>query len=150
MTTMETLANVLTNYNLMHFATIDADGLPCVRGVDFTLGDVDNVLYFVTHKGSRKVAQISANPNIAFAIDKDCTNSEDLSQLKYVKGIGTALLIDTPEEMEKAFDLLLKKFPYFADLPLPTSDLVGIKVFLKNVLVTDNSISFGNTEEVNF
>ena len=150
MSAKETMTQVLKSYNLMHIATIDTNGLPCVRGVDFALSDQENVLYFVTRKNSRKVAQIGLNSNVAFAIDKDCPEFKDLAELKFIKGTGTAAIIDNPDEMEKVFGLLMVKFPFLADLPGDPSDFAGVRVELKNVLVTDNTINFGNTEEVNF
>ncbi len=59
-------------------------------------------------------------------------------------------MIDDPEEMQKAFGLLMQKFPFVAELPGEPSDFAGIKVELKHVLVTDNTIEFGNTEEIKF
>ncbi len=150
MSAKETMNQVLKAYNLMHIATIDPNGLPCVRGVDFALSDKENVLYFVTRKDSRKVAQIAENSNIAFAIDKDCPEFKELAELKYIKGTGVATIIDTETEMQNAFGLLMKKFPFLADLPGEPSDFAGIRVELKNILVTDNTIHFGNTEEVKF
>jgi hypothetical protein len=50
--------------------------------------------------------------------------------------------------MEEAFGLLMQKFPFIKDLPGDPSDFVGIKVELKEVLVTDNTIQFGHTETV--
>lgn len=150
MSAKETMIQVLKSNNLMHIATIDANSMPCVRGVDFALGYKENILYFVTHKDSRKVNQIKNNSSVAFVIDKDCPEFKDLAVLKFIKGSGTAAIIDTPDEMQKAFGLLITKFPFLADLPGDPSDFVGIRVELKNVLVTDNSIDFGNTEEVNF
>ncbi len=52
--------------------------------------------------------------------------------------------------MKLAFGLLLEKFPFLADLPGDPSDFAGVKIELKNVLVTDNTIEFGHTEEINF
>ena len=150
MSAKDTMTNVLKTHNLMHIATIDPDGLPCVRGVDFVLGDQENVLYFITRKDSRKVSHMSRNNNVAFAIDRDCPDFDDLVQLKYIKGTGTAAVIDNPDEMQKAFGMLMQKFPFLADLPGDPSDFAGIRVELKNVLVTDNTISFGDIEEVNF
>ncbi len=150
MSAKETMTQVLKSYNLMHIATIDTNGLPCVRGVDFALSDQENVLYFVTRKNSRKVAQIGLNSNVAFAIDRDSNEFKDLAELKYIKGTGTAAIIDNPDEMERAFGFLMEKFPFLADLPGDPSDFVGVRVELKNVRVTDNAINFGNTEGVNF
>ena len=150
MSAKETMAEVVGSHNLMHLATIDADRMPCVRGVDYAAGDQENILYFVTAKNSRKIEQLALSGNIAFAIDHDCPSWEDLAKVKYVKGTGTASLVKDPVEMRKAFGLLMQKFPFLSSLPGDPSDFVAVKVELKKVLVTDNTISFGHTEEVNF
>ncbi len=150
MSEQETVKEVVREHNLLRIATIDASGLPCVRSVDYAVGDSENVLYFITQKDSRKVQQIKANGNIAFAIDHDCPTWDDLQKLKYIKGTGTAALVEAPQEMEKAFGLLMQKFPFLKDLPGDPSDFVGIKVELKEVFVTDNTIQFGHTEAVTY
>jgi len=85
-----------------------------------------------------------------FAIDHDCPEWADIQKLKYIKGTGTASLIEDPEEMQKASGLLMQKFPFLKNLPGDPSDFVGIKVELKEVLATDNTISFGHTEAVTY
>lgn len=150
MTAKETIGAVIESHSLMHLATVDSSGMPWVRGVDYAAGDKENILYFVTKKDSRKVGHLAGNGNIAFAIDHDCSAWEDLAKIKYIKGSGKAAVIDDPEEMKKAFGLLMRKFPFLADLPGDPSDFACIRVELKHVLVTDNTISFGHTEEVHF
>jgi nitroimidazol reductase NimA-like FMN-containing flavoprotein (pyridoxamine 5'-phosphate oxidase superfamily) len=150
MTARKTMIDVIKTHNLVHIATIDPNGLPCVRGVDYAAGDNENVLYFVTKKDSRKVGHFVQNSNIAFAIDNDCPVWEDLVKLKYLKGTGTATIIEDPEEMQLAFGLLMQKFPFLENLPGDPSDFACIKVELKNVLVTDNAIEFGHIEELDF
>jgi len=146
----ETMRQVLETHNLMHLATIDQNGAPCVRGVDFVLGENQNTIYFVTKKDSRKVAHIHSNNAVAVSIDHDCPTIQELAQVKYIKATGTAALIEDPDEMQKAMGLLTGKFPFIADLPGDPADFVGIRVDLSNVLVTDNTISFGHTEEISF
>lgn len=150
METKETIREVIQSHNLVSLATVDTDGLPCVRSVDFAPGEEENVLYVITHKASRKVQQIRDNGRIAFSIDHDCPTWKDLQNLKYVKGSGTAVIIEDPAEMQKAFGLLLQKFPFLKDLPGDPADFVGIRLELKTVLVTDNTIGFGHTETVEF
>ena len=150
MSAKETLKEVIEGHNLIHIATLDSAGVPCVRGVDYAVGDRENILYFVTRKDSRKVQQIKNNGNVAVVIDHDCPEWNDLQELKYIKGTGTAALIEDPDEMQKAFGLLVQKFPFFENLPGEPSDFVGIKVELKEVLVTDNTISFAHTEKVTY
>ena len=150
MSAKEKVREVVENHNLVHIATIDSDGTPCLRGVDYAVGDSENILYFVTRKDSRKVQQIKNNGNVAIAIDHDCPTWDELQQLKYIKGTGTATLIEDPEEMQKAFGLLTQKFPFFENLPGDPSDFVGIKVELREVLLTDNTITFAHTEIVTY
>jgi len=150
MSAKETMVEVIGSHNLVHIATIDSGGMPCVRGVDYAAGDKENILYFVTRKDSQKIGQIAANSNIAFAIDEDCPEWKDLAKLKYIKGTGTATLVKDPVEAQTAFGLLMKKFPFLSDLPGDPSNFAVVKVELKKVLVSDNTISFGHTEEVNF
>ena len=147
MSAEQTINHVLENHNLVHLATVTADGTPCVRGVDFAAAG-GNVFYFMTQRNSRKVAQIEANGAVAFAIDHDCPSSQDLQELKYIKGTGQASLVKDAEEAQQAMGLLMKKFPFLADLPGDPSDFTAIKVQLGEVLVTDNTISFGHTETV--
>ncbi|SPF46971.1 putative Heme iron utilization protein [Syntrophobacter sp. SbD1] len=150
MSAKETMAEVIGSHNLVHLATIDSGGMPCVRGVNYAAGDKENILYFVTGKDSRKIGQLAVSSNIGFAIDHDCPTWEAVAKAKYIKGTGTATPVKDPDEIQKAFGLLVKKFPFLSDLPGDPSDFVVVKVELKNVQVSDNTISFGHTEEVNF
>jgi len=150
MSEQETVKEVIQGHNLLRIATVTSDGLPCVRSVDYVAGDSENVLYFITQKDSRKVQQIRDDANIAFAIDHDCPTWDDLQKLKYIKGTGTAEFVEDPQEMEMAMGRLMQKFPFLKELPGDPSDFVGIKVELKEVLVTDNTIHFGHTTAVTY
>lgn len=151
MSAQETIKEVLQGHNLVHISTIDPNGVPCVRGVDFAASKVgENIIYFITHKDSRKVQQIKSNNAIGFAIDHDCPSWEDLQQLKYIKGNGNASLVENPQEMQQVRGLMMQKFPFLENLPGDPQDFVAVKVELKDVLVTDNTISFGNTETVTY
>ncbi len=146
----QTMKNVIASHNLMHIATTDTSGTPFVRGVDYAADEKQNILYFLTRKDSRKVAHLSQNNKIAIAIDHDCPEFEDLAGMSYIKASGTAAVIETAEEMQKAMGLLMAKFPFLSDLPGDPEDFAGIRVTLENVLVTDNTISFGHTREIQF
>lgn len=146
----ETINEVINGHNLVRIATVDSNGQPFVRSVDYAVGEKENLLYFITGKESRKVEQIQGNGNIGFAIDHDCPTWEDLQKLKYIKGSAEAVLIQDPGETQNVFGLMMQKFPFLKDLPGEPTDFVAIKVELKEVLVTDNTIEFGHTETVNF
>jgi len=150
MSAKETMVEVIGSHNLVHIATVDSGGMPSVRGVDYAAGDKENILYFITRRDSRKIEQLAVSSNIAFTIDHDCPTWQDLAKVKYIKGTGTATLVKDPVEIQTAFGLLMKKFPFLSDLPGDPSDFAVVKVELKKVMVSDNTISFGHTEEVNF
>jgi hypothetical protein len=66
MSAKETMVEVIGSHNLVHIATIDSDGMPCVRGVDYAVGDKENILYFV-RSGSWQLAAISLLSSIVTA-----------------------------------------------------------------------------------
>ncbi len=146
----ETIKEVVKGHNLMHIATVDSNGAPTVRGVDYAEGENENILYFITNKNSRKVEHIRSNGKIAVAIDHDCPEWDDLLKVKFIKGTGTAAIIEEPSEIEKIFGLLAKKFPFLSDFPGDPSDFIGVKVELKEVMLTDNTVSFAHTETVTY
>ncbi|WP_372772171.1 pyridoxamine 5'-phosphate oxidase family protein [Mangrovibacterium sp.] len=147
MSTLETLKQIIEDHRLVHIASIDEKGLPCVRGVDYASDDKLNI-YFMTHKDTRKVAQLKNNEQVSFVIDHDCASMDDLMQLKYVKGSGVAEEVTAPETIQMAFGLLAQKMPFLTNLPFNPADMRVFKVIPTEVLVTDNTISFGHTEIV--
>lgn len=146
MSVQEKISEILTNHNLMHIATINADGHPAVRGVDFVKGVNEQELYFLTRKDSNKVAQINENCNVSIAIDHDCPTKEDLMQLYYLKATATAEIVTNPTEANHAMGLLMQKLPFLTELPGEKEDFLVGKVTLKEVSVTDNRVNFGHTE----
>jgi nitroimidazol reductase NimA-like FMN-containing flavoprotein (pyridoxamine 5'-phosphate oxidase superfamily) len=150
MSVKEKIKSVVEKHNLMHIATVDAAGMPFVRGVDFVVGDIENVLYFATRQDSRKVQHLKGNDNVAVAIDHDCPQWEDLQSIVYLKGSGKGEIVAALDENQKAMGLLMQKFPFLKDLPGDPSDFVVIKVILAEVLLSDNTVSFGHTETVTY
>lgn len=148
MTAKEKILEVVKNHNLMNISTVDENGMPKARGVDYAMGEDESVLYFITHKTTSKVKEIQANNNVFIVIDHDCDSMEELGQLRYIKATGKAYISETPEQAQKAFGLILQKFPYLKDLPGEPSDFVGVRVELEKVMLTDNTVHFGHTEEV--
>ncbi len=140
------IMEVLNNHNLMHIATIDENGNPKVRGVDFAIGEQENEIFFVTRKDSNKIRHIKNKNQISIAIDHDCPSMEDLNALQYIKAQGQAEMIKTADESQKAMGLLIKKFPFLADIPGDPQNMVCVKVTLDQIILVDNSVKFGHEE----
>ncbi len=150
MSAKQTVKEIVDSHNLMHIATLAADHAPYVRGVDYAKGDAENVLYFVTGKDSRKVQHIKSNSKVAVAIDHDCVSWEELSKVKYLNATGSAKIVEDPQEVQKAFGLLMQKFPFMKDLPGDPSSFVVIKVKFEKVVVSDNTKGFMFSETVTY
>ncbi|MBC2582180.1 pyridoxamine 5'-phosphate oxidase family protein [Clostridium sp. DJ247] len=146
----EKILDVVKKHNLMYVGTVDEKGLPKVRSVDYVVGENESVLYFVTYNASDKVKEIKTNNNVFIVIDHDCNSIEELQELKYIRATGKAYISENPKEIQKAFELLLQKFPFMKDLPGDPSSFVVIRVELHKVTLTDNTIHFAYTEEVSY
>lgn len=150
MNTKEKVLDVVKKHNLLYVGTVDENGMPKVRSVDYAMGEDESVLYFITHKTTDKVKEMKKNNSIYIVIDHDCHSMEALQKLVYIKGNAKAYVSETPEEAQKAFQVILQKFPHLKDLPGDPSDFVGVRVELETVKLTDNTVHFGYTEEVKY
>lgn len=150
MSALTTMKEVIQGHNVVHLATIDKAGDPCVRALVYASGDEDNILYLLTRDNSRKIEHIWQSPNIGFAIDRDVKSREELTSIKYIKGKGTAVIVSDRDDMQKALDALVAKFPFLAAHADNPADIVVIRLLLQEVIVSDHSIRIGHTEEVNF
>lgn len=150
MNNKEKVLEVVKKHNLMYVATVDENGMPKVRSVDYAMGEDESVLYFITPKFTDKVKEIKKNNNVYIVIDHDCPSMEGLQKLMYIKATAKAYISETPEEAQKAFGAIIQKFPHLKDLPGDPSDFVGVRVELETVKLTDNKVQFGHTEEVEY
>lgn len=147
----EKVREVLDSYMLMRLATINENGLPNVRSVDF-VADKENesIVYFMSFKSSNKVKELQNNNNVSIVVDRDANSMEELSQVVYVRGSGKVYPIQTPEEMQKAMGLYFEKYPFLKDMPGDPSMMMIFKIELDKVTVTDSRVSFGHTDEYNY
>lgn len=151
METSEKARKVFESHILLRLATIDQQGMPKVRSVDFAIDKEDeSVLYFMTFNLTNKVKELQNNNNVHIVVDKDAHSMEELSQVLYVKGSGKAYPLQTPDEIQKAMGMILGKYPYLKDMPGDPSAMAFFKIELDRIIVTDNSISFGYVEEYQY
>lgn len=143
----EKIKEILNAHELLRLATLDENGFPNVRSVDFAIDPEDeSKIYFTTFNATNKVKEIAANNNVYVVVDKAAMTIEELAQVKYIRGNGKAYLVDTPEEGQKAMGLLLGKYPFLKDLPGDPSMMSLYRIELEKVNVTDNSMGFGHVD----
>lgn len=145
------IKRILESHDLLRLATLDENGFPNVRSVDFA-NDFENEskVYFTTFSGTNKVKEIDNNNKVYIVIDKAANSIEELAQIKYIRGTGIATKLDSPEEIQHAMGLLMKKYPFLKDLPGDPSMMNLFRIDLKEVKVTDNSLGFGHVDTFNY
>lgn len=147
----EKIKDILESHELLRLATLDENGFPNVRSVDYANDAEDeSKIYFTTFKGASKVAELEKNNNVYVVVDKSAMSIEELSQIKYLRGKGKAYEVQTPEEAQKAMGLLMTKYPFLKDLPGDPSMMSLYRIELEEVDVTDNSLGFGHKDTFKF
>jgi len=145
------IQKILQAHDLLRLGTLDMDGFPNVRSVDFAHDPEDvSKLYFTTFKETSKVAELKKDNRVYVVVDKSADSIQALSQIQYIRGTGEAFEVSTPEEMQKAMGLLLTKYPFLKDLPGDPSMMSVYRIELNEVKVTDNSLGFGHVDKVTF
>jgi len=145
------IKRILESHELLRLATVDENGFPNVRSVDFA-NDIEHEskIYFTTFNGTNKVKEIANNNKVYIVVDKSANTIEELAQIQYIRGTGIATKVDSPEEMQLAMGLLMNKYPFLKDLPGDPSMMSLFRIDLKEVNVTDNSLGFGHVDTFNY
>lgn len=141
------IKGILESHDLLRLATLDENGFPNVRSVDFAIDQEDeSSIYFTTFNNTNKVKELEKNNKVYLVVDKPASTIEELAQIKYIRSTGEAFKIETPEEAQKAMGLLLNKYPFLKDLPGDPSMMSLYKIKLNEVKITDNSLGFGHVD----
>ena len=144
---MESFKEYLKTQNHLNIATVTPENTPIVSTVAYASDD-QAAVYFLTDIKTRKAQNILKNPNVAYTID------DDVLEWNTVKGIqmtGTAMILKEKEETEAAMQLIMGKFPQFAEMPKdPKMEIVFIKVVPKEAIFSDNTQGFGHRDTLTF
>lgn len=100
-------------------ATADADGVPHLVPITFAI-DGDEILTAVDRKPKRstvlrRLANLAANPRVAVLVDGW---DEDWSRLWWARADGTADVLHGRTDLERARDLLLGRYPQYAEVSI--------------------------------
>lgn len=145
------IKEIFNTHELLRLGTIDKDGLPNVRSVDFANDPEDeSVIYFTTFKNTSKVKEIAENNNVYIVVDKEAMTINELANIKYIRGKGKASIVETPEEMQKAMGLLVTKYPFLPELPGDPTMMSIYRINMTEINVTDNTKGFGHVDTVKY
>lgn len=144
--TIKSIESYLKAHGLMTLATVTADGNPIAHSVEYV--SEGNTVYFTTHGGMRKVANIKNNPNVGYTVDEDYP---DWTKIQGIQMQGKASLLEDESEIQRIMAIYLEKFPQVKNFPPEfSSQMVLIKVEPVLGRFIDNSKGQGNTQIVEY
>ncbi|WP_340818375.1 pyridoxamine 5'-phosphate oxidase family protein [Methanolobus sp. WCC4] len=113
------IVDCLKEHKWLNLGTVDRDGKPMVHTMAYASDGA--VIYFGTGKDTRKVANMANNPYVA------CTVDDDEVEVMAITGLqleGKASVVTDENEAGKAYGLMLEKFPFMAELPTESENLL--------------------------
>jgi len=103
-------------------------GRPYASLVAFVASNDLRYIYFVTPKTTRKFANLTANPSVAFIVNNSINQASDFHQAIAVTGVGEAEEISGPQR-KRILKHYLEKHPYLEEFAKsPTCGLVCVTV----------------------
>lgn len=111
-----------------HLATVDGKGRPHVAPIVFAL-DQDTLYFAVDLKPKRttelkRLRNIAVNPHVSALVDR---YDDDWTRLWWARADGTARVVDTRRDADRAIAMLASRYPQYRDQP-PPGPVVAIAV----------------------
>jgi general stress protein 26 len=101
-------------------------------------------IYLATFKGTRKVANIERDPNVAIAVSEDY---DDWGKIQGVQIQGKATFLENKEEIDRAVSCIVRNFPHFARMD-PNPDIVFLKIEPVEGFFIDYTKGFAHKDKV--
>ena len=135
--------DIMKNHNILTLATLREDGYPQANTVTYANDGL--TIYFITAGDSQKVKNIKSCKKVSLTIDR---NYEDWNKIKGLSMAATAEILTTPDEIKKAMNCLVKKFPFLVEMPEPEEPLAVVRVTPKIISVLNYELGFGHNDLV--
>jgi general stress protein 26 len=137
------ILDIIEDHNILTLATVREDGYP--QATTVTYANDGLTIYFFTASNSQKVKNINHSKKVSLTIDRDY---DDWNKIKGLSMAATAEIVRNPDEMKRATNCLVKKFPILAQMPQPEEPYAVIKITAKIISVLNYQIGFGHTDLV--
>src|SRR5215207_9357451 len=141
----EEILSILDRANDMTIATVRQDGYPQATTVSFANDGLE--IYFGCSEESQKAGNISRNSKVSLTINLPYAN---WGEIRGISAGGHADRLTDPQEIERAGQLLLQKFPQ-GIAEYASGALMGVaffKVVPKVISILDYRKGFGHTDLV--
>ena len=133
--------DIMENHNILTLATLREDGYPQANTVTYANDGL--TMYIATALDSQKIKNIINSNKVSLTIDKDY---EDWNKIKGLSMAATAEIPTNPDDIQKAMNCLVKKFPFLAEMPEPEEPLAVVRITPQIISVLNYELGFGNTE----
>lgn len=135
---------IIDDVDDMTIATLRADGFPQATTVSY-FNDGDTI-YFATSPDAQKAQNIAHDDRVSATINRPY---EDWNEIEGLSIGAKARRLTDPDDLQKAGDLLLKKFPQAIDYADDSSgDVSYFRLEPVAISILDYSKGFGHTELV--
>ncbi len=143
---LKKIEDYLKIHKKMTLATASADGQPIAHTVQFV--SEGSKVYFFTKPQARKVANIIKNKRVAFAVDQEY---DDWNNIQGVQLMGIASIIEDEDEKMRVFGLLKQKFAQLAKAPDEFAKRHHIiRIDPAQGRFIDNTVSFGHHDDISY
>jgi len=132
----------IKNHNIATIATC-VNGKPHASTVEYASDGF--ILYFSTNPETQKAKNIRENKNVSLTIDEDY---KDWTKIKGIQMEGIAEQITDPEEIKKALNIYVAKFPFVVNFPPSPNKMY--KVVSKKVYFLYYEKGFSHRDTIEF
>ncbi len=135
---------ILDRNRLLALATNRPDGFPHCTIVGYANDGLR--IFMVVSPDSQKRANLERDSRVSAAIGADVADPMAITGLSFA---GHAHAVTDPGEIRRVFDLLMRRYPEYMQMPAPAAgDIAVFEIRPEIVSVLDYSKGFGHTELV--
>lgn len=141
---IEDVIAVLDQNRLMAIATNRPDGYPQCTIVGYANDGLR--IFTIVSPDSQKRANIARDSRVSVAIGQDTTDPMAITGLSLG---GRAHPVQDQVEIRRVFELLMRRYPEYASLPMPDSgDVTVLEIRPEVVSLLDYSRGFGHADTI--
>ena len=138
------ICEYLATHYYLNLATVSPEGKTMAHTMAYVSENA--TVYFATNKDTRKVRNITNNPDVAYTVDED---DPDWFGMQALQVEGKASIVTDEGDLRRIGEIMTAKFPITADMP-PDPYTILIKVEPEVVYFLDYSVEFGYRAKVDF
>lgn len=127
------IRTLIQNQDILVLATADTT-TPHTSLMAFAPSDDCTTFYMATYRNTSKFANIAANPRVSLLVDNRCDGGRDRRETMALTVHGQAEILQDPERVQAASDLLRQRQPRLEDF-LSGRDIVFIAVKASHFLL---------------